>query len=289
MPAAVAAPVLWSAGNLLVRGAPVDPSQLAIWRMVFGVLLYQVIWRWRGGSMSWETLRLAAPGGVGFGLQAVLFYTALRTTSVVSAVVITSLQPLILIPITRRVFGDVTGPRRAGLTLLAVVGTAIVVVGSSGGGSWSIRGDLLALAATFAGCLYFIGTKSARHHLATLEYQAAALVSAVIWAMPVAALLSGGMSRPARGELVWPVAMALIAGSGHLLMNAAQRFVTVGTTSTLALSVTPLTALGAVVVFGETITWVQVTGMVVVLASLAVFASTAPTALPPSAEESVAQ
>jgi drug/metabolite transporter (DMT)-like permease len=238
--------------------------------------------------MSFDTFRLSALGGVGFGLQAVLLYTALKRTSVVSAVVITSLQPLMLIPMTRRIFAEVMVRRRLGLVLLAIVGTVIVVAGSSGGGRWSLGGDLLALGATLAGCGYFIGTKAARAHLHPLEYQSAALVWGVLFGAPAAAILAGGLTAPRPSQWIWPVAMTAIAGSGHLLMNAAQRHVSVGTTSTLALAVGPVTALGAVLIYDEPISAVQVLGMVVVLAALGAFASDIPMNRPASAEESAA-
>lgn len=248
--------------------------------MIFGAALYQIIWRARGRSMSWDTFRLSAAGGIGFGLQAVLLYTALQRTSVVSASVILSLQPILLIPLSRRLFGESVGVVRLWLTALAVAGTAVVVLGSSAGGRWTLGGDVLAFVATIMGCLYFVGTKAAREHLDPLEFQAAALVWGALFAAPVAAVLSGGMSYPRADELVWPIAMTAIAGSGHLLMNAAQRHLTVGATSTLALVVTPLTALGAAVIYGESLGWQQVLGMAIVLGSLGAFATKVPLGSP---------
>jgi drug/metabolite transporter (DMT)-like permease len=270
--AALAATTLWSAGNLIAVSAGLPGPQLAFWRVLGGALLYQAAFRLRGGRMTLRTFRTAALGGVAFGLSASMFFTALKLTSVASATVIAALQPVMLLPYSTRKMGERVDGRQLLLVLLAVAGTATVVLGASGtSGESSVGGDLLALAGTAVGCAYFVGTKKARETLDALEYQAAALPSGAVVALAGAVLTGPGLVRPSAADLGVAMVMVLVPGTGHLLMSWSQKHLDVNTTATIALDVTVLSSLGAVVVFGQELGAVQVVGMAVVLVALALF------------------
>lgn len=271
--AAIAATVLWSAGNVLVRKANLPGPQLAFWRCVCGALAYNSILVARGGRMSVATVRRSALGGFGFGAQASLYFTALKLTTVTSAAVIGSLQPLMLLPIAAVLHSERITVRRTVLVAAALTGTVLVVLGARSAGSWSLGGDLLALVATALGCCYFVGTKNARRTLGTFEYQGGALIVAAMAAL-VGTFPTGGPWLPSGSQLVWPVVMTLVPGTGHLLMSWAQRHLSIGFTSTISLDVLLLTVIGAAVIFDEPIKAVQVVGVAVVIGSLAVFVAT---------------
>ena len=271
IPAALSATVLWSAGNLLASSASLDGPQLAFWRTVCGATLYQIVWRARGGRMRWATIRTAAVGGLGFGLQATFYFSALQLTSVTTAAVIGALQPILMIPISWRALGERVGGRQLLLVVCAVSGAALVVVGSSSTGDDNLVGDVLAVIGTVVGCFYFTGTKTARVTLSTVEYQAAALTVAAMATLPGALMFGNGLTVPTVGQAAWPVLMTIVPGSGHLLMSWAQRHLSVGTTSTIALLVTPISALGSVLVLGETLAPPQFFGIAIVVVALGLF------------------
>jgi drug/metabolite transporter (DMT)-like permease len=214
-----------------------------------------------------------------------LFFTALQTTTVASAAVISALQPVMLLPVSSSLYGERVTARRLSLIVPTVLGTVLVVAGSSGGGEWSLGGDLAALAGTALGCVYFVGTKSARDTLDTLEYQAAALVVAAVTALPGAVLLGDGFVVPGGTEWLWPVVMTLVPGTGHLLMSWAQRSLSVSFTATVALAVVVVSSVGAAVLFDQPLSAVQVVGMAVVLGSLARFVRDSVERVDPVAEE----
>jgi drug/metabolite transporter (DMT)-like permease len=214
-----------------------------------------------------------------------LFFTALQTTTVASAAVISALQPVMLLPVSASLYGERVTARRLSLIVPTVAGTVLVVAGSSGGGEWSLGGDLAALGGTALGCVYFVGTKSARDTLDTLEYQAAALVVAAVTALPGAVLLGDGFVVPRGTEWMWPVVMTLVPGTGHLLMSWAQRSLSVSFTATVALAVVVVSAVGAAVLFDQPLRAVQVVGMGVVLGSLARFVRDSVERVDPVAEE----
>jgi len=272
--AAFVATVLWSCGNLLVRSSTVPGPQLAFFRVCIGCAAYSLIVTLRGNRPTWRTIRTSALGGIGFGLQASLYFTALKMTTLASATVIASLQPVMLLPVSASLYGERIDRRRVTLVLVALGGTVLVVAGSTSSGSWSLGGDLLALLATALGCLYFIGTKAAREHLGTFEYQSAALAVAAVCTLPGALFLGDGFAWPVGAQWLWPVAMTAVAGSGHLLMSWAQRHLSVSFTSTVSLDVLPLTVLGGAIFLGQSVSAIQLVGMAVVLGSLMSFVST---------------
>ena len=270
--AAVLATGLWSIGNLIAVSAGLPGPQLAFWRTLFGAVIYGCVFLLRGGRYSKEAFRVSALGGFAFGLSAVLFFTALKLTTVASATVIAALQPVLLLPYSTRRMGERVGPARLGLILVAVSGTAITVLGASdASGEWSLSGDLLALAGTVVGCAYFVGTKSARETLDTLQYQASALPVATLVALGGALISGPGLDTPTAGALLAALAMTIVPGSGHLLMSWSQRHLEVSATATIALGVTVLSSLGAVLVYDQSLEPLQVAGMAVVLVALALF------------------
>lgn len=272
--AAIVATVLWSCGNLLVRQATIPGPQLAFFRVCIGCSAYSLIVTLRGNRPTWKTVKTSAIGGIGFGLQASLFFTALKMTTLASASVIGSLQPVMLLPVSVVLYGERIDRRRITLVCVALAGTVLVIAGSTSSGSWSLAGDLLALAATALGCLYFVGTKSARERLGTFEYQSSALAVAAVCALPGALFVGDGFAWPVGSQWLWPVAMTAVAGSGHLLMSWAQRHLSVSFTSTITLDVLPLTVLGGALFLGQSINALQLLGMAVVLASLVSFVRT---------------
>lgn len=270
--AALAATFMWASGNMIVVGVDVPGAQLAFGRTLLGALVFQGLFALRGGRMSATTLRTAALGGVSFGVSAVMFFSAFKLTTVASATVIASLQPVLLLPYSVRRLGERVDAAKLVLVGLAFAGTAMVVLGSTDtSGEWSLTGDLLALGGTVTGCAYFVGTKNARETLGALEYQAGALT----WAAPVALvgmLVSGaGLPEPSAVSVFAAMAMVAIPGTGHVLMSWSQKHLDVGDTATIALGVTVVSSIGAVVLYGQSLGVPQILGMVVVMVSLAVF------------------
>ena len=88
----------------------------------------------------------------------------------------------------------------------------------------------------------------------------------------IGALVSGpGLDAPTTGALLAALAMTVVPGTGHLLMSWSQRHLEVSATATIALGVTVMSSLGAVLVYDQTLEPVQLVGMAVVLVALAMF------------------
>lgn len=261
----LAVAVLFAGGGLIARGAPLSGPSLAFWRSIAGATVYQGILIARGRRPSLADLRTAALGGVGFGLSVVCLFIAFKSTTLVSANVIGSLQPVLLGLVSHRFGGDRVGRRGWVAIGTAVIGTAIVVIGSSThNGQWSLRGDLFAVASVLVGCLYPIGTKRARESMGALRFQAAALWVSAAVTLPAMLLTAHSFAVPSPHSWLWVVGLVAVGGSGHVLFSSAQHHVSVATSSTIVLLEVIGVAIGAAVFFGQSISLVQVVGMMIV-------------------------
>ncbi|MFN8019721.1 MAG: DMT family transporter [Acidimicrobiales bacterium] len=267
----VAAATFWAGGGLIGRAAPMSGTQIAFWRSLFGAVLYQSVLRARGQRFRVAHLRTSLVGGLGFGLSVAFLFVAYKSTTLISANVIGCLQPLVL------GFIDHRGGRRLGRVLwaatsAAVAGTILVVVGSSDQtGTWSLRGDLFALAGTGCNVVYVLGTKHARRTLGSLTYQASMLWVAAVVTLPVAWATTHGHLAPAGGGLAWALALVAVGGTGHLLFTAAQRHVSVAASSAILLLEVVLVAIGAAILFDQPIGALQALGMAVVAVAVGVW------------------
>ncbi len=256
--------ICWAGGGLIARAAPLDGPVLAFWRCLLAAAAYQAILFLRGTRPSLTHLRTGLLGGVGFGLSIVFLFVAFQTTTLVSATVIGSLQPLVLAFVTHR-----TSHRLGRLlwasSAVAVLGTVLVVLGSSArSGDWSLRGDLFAVAGVAANIIYVLGTKRARATQSPLEFQASMLWIASVAVLPIALIVGRDAFLPATDGWRSVVAMVIVGGTGHLLFSLAQGHLSVAASSALSLGEVLAVAIGAAIVFDQPVGPVQVLGMVVV-------------------------
>jgi drug/metabolite transporter (DMT)-like permease len=267
--AAVVAVVCWGLGNVLVKHIRLSGPSLAFNRLCLGAVVYTLALSLRGVRLTRRTLRLAGAGGIAFGLDIVLFFTALKHTSVADASIITALQPALVFLVAGPMFGERITARIAGWTTIAVVGVSIAVVGSSSGSGRTLGGDLLAAASLAAWAWYFVASKRSRQRLGALEYQAALTVVAAVVVTPFAVFTSRDLVVHDWSTAGWVLVMVLVPGGGHLLMNWAHRYAPLTLASLVTLGVPVVATIGAAVAIGETITLPQSAGMAVVLVALA--------------------
>ncbi len=269
--AAVAAVVLMSVGAPLVKAASIDGLSFAMWRVWLAAVAYVVV-AGRRGRLDRRAVAAAVPGGLLFGLDIVLFYSAVRLTSAANATVINALQPALVLVVVGPLFGE--RPRRSlvAWTTVATFGVVLVVLGGAGGGTGDVGGDLLALAAMFVFTAYFLASKRARVGLDALTYTAAMLAVAGVALVPLM-VVTGPPAVPGWLDVVWIVAMIAVPGTGHLLTNHAHGWVPLSLISLLWLAGPVLTSLWAWWLLDEGLAVLQVVGAALTLAALAVVVS----------------
>jgi drug/metabolite transporter (DMT)-like permease len=265
---------------------------LGFHRLWIGTLATFAVFSARGGRMSRALLLDCAAGGLAFGLDIVLFFSALKHTTVANATVIGALQPALLFLVVGRLFGERVTVTIVGWTAVAISGVAVVMYGSSGTPAWSPFGDLLAIGALFAWTGYFVASKQARQRRDALTYLTGLLLVATVVAAPFA-LLSNGRFLPGRStDWGWIIALAVGSGGiGHLLVNWAHDHVDLAVMSVLTLAVPVVAVASAAVFLDEPVVGMQVAGMAVVLLALGVVAvrtSQVPTSVADAEPEALA-
>jgi drug/metabolite transporter (DMT)-like permease len=268
--AAVAAAVTaWGCGNVLVKLASFDGIVLSLYRLWVAVALMFVVMPLAGYRVSRRDLREAVPGGVLFGINIVMFFSALKLTSVANATLISALQPALVLTIAGPWFGERIGPREMAWTAIALCGVVLVVLGSAGTPEWSPGGDALALGAVLTFTGYFLVSKRRRAGYGAIEYVAAVQLVAALVVTPIALVSGQHLGRGDVMDWVWLMTIVCASGiGGHVLVNWAHRYVDVSISSLMMLGVPVVGAVAAWIVLDESLAPLQVAGGLVTLGAL---------------------
>ena len=249
----------------------VDGLVLGFHRLWIGAVATVAVFYATGRRLTMRGLKLSAMGGLAFGTDVVLFYSAVKHTTVANATVVGALQPALVLLVAGRMFGEPVTASIITWSAIAIAGVVIVVYGSSGAPVWSISGDLLAVAALLAWTLYFVASKRASGKLPSFDYLTGMLIVAAAVVTPVALLSGQPLDPGGTGEWAWLAVLAIGSGGvGHLLINWAHAHIDLSVMSLLTLAVPVVAVISAAIFVDEPIEWVQLLGMAVVIAALGV-------------------
>lgn len=288
--------VLLSSGSTIVKSADTSGTVVAAWRLLLATLAWWVVLavrhRWKATPYpSRATWRAVIPAGVFFGLDLVLFFTALNSTSVAHAEFIGSLTPLLLVPIGIVAFGERPRPVALPFGLVTLVGLAAFMFTGASDGSASLRGDVIAVGALAAWVCYLSFGRRARATVGVSEFMTVVMTIGLVIAAPISLVTAGDQLWPLSGRTWFLVALLTVVTGmvGHALIAVAQRLLDVGTISVIQV-LNPLAAVTwAWVVLGERVAAVQIPGMVLIVGGLVGFVAVnrqrrAPIEFPPAAE-----
>lgn len=260
----------WSTGTILTKYIEMDALAIGAYRFATFFVLITLWMRFRGQTMSWRIIRYSMWGGLALGADIVLFFSAIKATSVVNATIIGSLQPIVVGVVAARFFGERIRAKDALWSLVALAGAFVVVRSATDDSVTSLRGDLLALAAMFSWSAYFIFSKESRKNLTSTEFTAGTSIWTAVTCVVVGIPIGQDLSWPSAENWGWLALMILGAGIvGHTVMNwSLQRIpLWVGSTFTLFIPVAS-TAL-AWLILDEAISALQGVAMAAVIAALA--------------------
>jgi drug/metabolite transporter (DMT)-like permease len=263
--------VIWGLSSVLVKAIDgIDGVGISFYRLLMATVFLGAVFLARGRRFTWRMMWLCLPGGVAFGLDILLFFTALRETSIANATVIGALQPILLLPIGVRMFGESVSRSVVGWSFVAVAGTIAVVLGGTGVPQWSPYGDLLAFGALLSWTAYFVASKAARLRLGSVEYFTGLTVVALAVVTPFTFATGADISPAEASDWLALAAITLFSGAiGHVLLNWSYPHVPLQVMSLLTLLVPLFATTGAVVFLDERIDGLQWMGLAVVLGSLA--------------------
>ncbi|MFN0028528.1 MAG: DMT family transporter [Acidimicrobiales bacterium] len=270
-----------SAASAIAKNVDLSGQVLSVHRVGWAALLYQVWVLAKRRPITRAQLTAAIPLGICYGLTNVLLFVSLKHTTLANVTIILALQPLPVMAVSNRLFGERVTRRELLLSVLSIGGVGLVVVGSSGRGQWSPWGDLAALGSLAAWATYFVFNKRLRATFDATTLQAAMLPVATVTLAVIAVVSRQPLSPGGPQEWLGILAIIATAGSGHLAISWAAKHIPIAHSSLLTLGQPVFGLLLGALFFSEGVAALQVVGVVVVLATLAAVI-TRPTAVPAS-------
>lgn len=276
--AALSAVALLSFGPVIVKQVGIAATAFVFWRLLFATVPLVIFFIVSGRRFARSDFRHAALGGIVFGLNLIIGVLALRRTSALHHMVIMSFQPLAVLLISVRFFGERPRLSIYVFAISAFVGVALTLAAADASGVATTSGNMLSVLAMLLFTLYFAISKQARTKLDSPTYQLLLLLVAAGTVLPFLIATEVGIPVPSGRDLWLVIAMAFIPGTGHLLTNFAHGHTSLTLVGLLNLGFTVTAPLYTWWFLGERIGGTQAAGTGIVIASLAMIASRSPTA-----------
>lgn len=263
---------MWGYSAVAIKAVGASGIVVAFYRLWFAIPL---LWlslllfpRLRGPlDRKWFLGCLA--GGALFGFHQLLFFNAMKVTSVANVTIIGALQPVLVLLVAGPLFGEYLHRVAIGWSSVALAGTALVVLGGAASTAVSLEGDLLALGNLFVFTGYFLTSRRVREYLGAWEYVVGmTTVSGLV--ITTAAIAAGSdLGAPSGWDWVVLASLAIFPGTlGHVLTNWSHAHITAFAISMLFLA-TPVVASAAAYFFlGEPLTPLQIAGGAIVLGAI---------------------
>ncbi len=245
----------------------------AFYRLWLGAALLTILTYAVGQRLSWSTLRHTWLGGVFLAGDMMMFYSAVRLTSIVDVTVIGAFQPALVLIAARKMFDERLGRWDVFWIIIAMGGVTIAVLGPSPAQHHRLLGDLLSVGALVSFSAYWLVSKRAREKTQALEYTAGVTITAAIVTGIVVVASGQALGRVHLMDWVWFLLLALVPGSGHFLMNWAHRYVDASVSSAISCLAPLVAAIVAIPILGQSLSGLQILGELIGLAAIAVVAA----------------
>ena len=262
-----------SFGAILIRFASDAPAlAVAGWRLGLAALVLVPVALVRGfghRSMTRGEWVGCAASGCALALHFILWILSLRETSVARSVLFMSTHPFFVAAGSTLFLGERLPRRWAIGGALAVIGGAVIGGADLLAGKAALRGDLLALGAGASAGIYFVIGRHLRKTVSALPYAAvtyAAAAGVVLAAAVLTRTPLTGFSGATYGYLLLLGTVPQLIG--HTTFNWALAHLPASRVSILILGEPVGAALLALLLFGETITWLNVAGGAIILVGI---------------------
>jgi drug/metabolite transporter (DMT)-like permease len=264
---------LWGFGAIFAALTFAPGLVLSFYRLWLGAALLAIIVFATGRRLSWATLRASWLGGVFLAGDMALFYSAVKVASVVDVTVIGAFQPVLVILAARRLFGERLARWDVLWIALAMVGVVATVLGPGVKSRHQLLGDLLAVGSLLCWSAYWLVSKHARELHGALEYTFGVTVMAAVTVTPVVLLSGQSLGHVKLGDWTWIILLAVVPGSGHLIMNWSHRYVDASISSVLGCLSPLVAAVAAIPILGQSLALFQLAGVLVGLGAIAAIAA----------------
>jgi drug/metabolite transporter (DMT)-like permease len=269
----------WGLGPLFVRATEVSTATTVAYRFIIAApLMHLVAWLF-GGRVTARVMRMSIVPGALFGASLIIGFGAVNNTSVSNATLIGNLMPVAVVFIARFMLHQPVPGRQFVAVAVTLLGVLVVVLGAGSGGEASFYGDFLAVVNVAVFTAFFLRMKDLRDDgIDSWSLLAGVTTVAAIVAVPPCLLVSDDLGGLDGRGWVFLLAMVLLPGVlGHGLMTWASGHLPVTVSSLLTLGSPVVSAVGAWVWLGQSMTGWQCFGSAIVLVSLGAIALNART------------
>lgn len=270
---------IWGCSNVVIKTLSTTGLIASFYRLWFAiaglwVLALSVPSIRRRLDRDW--LRACLVGGSLFGLHQILYFNSLKLTSVANVTIIGALQPALVLLVAGRMFHERVTRQALLWSVVALAGTAIVIVGAAGTPGWSPLGDAVAVANLLAFTAYFLVSKEIRSLVGAPEYVVGMTTVAGFVVLAACLVTQQRFGSPVGRDWAIFVFLAIFPGTlGHVLTNWAHRHTTAFVMSIMLLAVPVIASAGAALFLGEALGGWQIGGGTLVLVAIGIIVRSA--------------
>lgn len=265
--------VLFSTGPVMVAGASVSGPIFSFWRLWIGVAVLGTATLLYCRTRAWPTLegwKWAAICGLAFGFHQLTFMTALRLTSVVDVTLMNTIAPIVVGALAVPMFGERPGVSFRLWSVVAIGGTAIVVLAGSSGPNGDPVGMLLAALNVVGYSFYFVWSKLARDKIDTVPFLFGATLFAALSVSAFVLVAGEPLGDISAHDLLLCFLVAVLPGfCGHFAVTWSLRWVPANIPPVIMLAIPVLSGVMAWVFVGQGVHPAQVVGGVVTVVGVA--------------------
>lgn len=255
---------------IFVKLANVPGSVSTFYRVFIALIILIPIWLYRGLKVPGaRDLWLIFVGATLFAIDLFLWNTSLLLTSAATATLLANNAPIWVGLISLVVFREKLAPRFWYGLLIALLGLN-VLIGLQGWLSLSFnRGDLMALSASFFYALYLLFTLDSRKRVDTVTFMTFSVLFMAIILFVANVVVGNSFIGYSQKTWLSLAGLGIITHfGGWITINYALGYLKAQNISVTLLSQSVITSLLAIPILGETLSWSQVIGGVLILAGI---------------------
>lgn len=257
--------VIYSFGPVFAQASQVSGPVFAFWRLWLGApalgVLALVHIRSSGRRPTRRAWRWPLYGGLAFGTHQLLFFTAIKATSVVDVALMNTLGPIVVGFAAVHLFGERARPTFWLWTVVAISGAAIVALGASTGPDGDPLGMVLALCNVVAFMGFFLVSKRGRAEIDVLPFLFGVIAIAAVAVTAFGLVAGEPIAAVSRRDVGLAAAIALGPGLfGHFVMTWPLQWVAANVPPVMRLGQPILSGLLAWALLAEPITGTHLVG-----------------------------
>lgn len=261
---------------MMVRGISAPVAAFTPMRLWISIPVMSAAAVIGGGKLSLDLYRRSLLPGILFLLSMASGFASFQHTSIANATLISNLQPVLMLLVAPRLFGERPTVLRVCLAVVAVGGVFTVVLGAASGGDAGFGGDLYAFANLVIWSAYFVFAKRARDAGAHAgSFLAGVFTIAAVATVPWVLVVRPDFGQLGRHDMLLVVGQVAIAGLlGHTAITWCARYLDITLVSLLNLLSPVLSMTGAWLIYEQSMRPVQLVGASIMIGALAVVVAT---------------